>query len=117
MVVYDSGLRRSVFCALSPSEDGASYRRAIIAMKYMLPSTSDMKATVTDCSLERLNAFQAVYPEATVSFCRFHILTDMCGRCDSLSLTVEGGVKRTHQWMRNLDLHQQRKTSISLEWR
>lgn len=99
MLPEGSQLGRSVFYALTPNKGGASY---CPTFDTMLPSTDNVKSIAIDLGLAQLNVFQPAYPEATVLFCRFHVLMDMFHRCGSPPVTVEGDGKRIHQWMCNL---------------
>lgn len=83
MIVDGSGLGRSRFCALLPSESGASYRPAINAIKDMLTSNGPGMTSVVDRNLAQLSDLQAAYSDAGFSF-RFHIPMNIRGRCSSL---------------------------------
>lgn len=85
-------------------------------MKDMLPSTVNVKTIVVDRRLAQLDAFQAAYPEARVSFCLFHVLVGMRRHCGSLPVSVERSGKRTPQRMRNFVFTSTKKTSIGSRW-
>ncbi|CAL8093605.1 unnamed protein product [Calicophoron daubneyi] len=102
MVVDVTGISRSVFYCLLPSEVKNSYSIALCKFKEIMPNTERVQTVVLDGSTAQLAAFREHFPSARLLFCRRHVIDDF--QTYTRSLKGLSGAKRglLFSWMRSL---------------